>query len=273
MAPPIYLNGQLQKNIRVNSKIVDKVYLNGQQIYSRSPDPNQILTFVKPIASFTGNVVRIYNGISEQDFGFVDNDLDPAIESFISLGNGSRKITGWYMPNGFMVGFNQTKAPGLLQLPDNSYCADFGDGDHSDNTGITLTGNLINIVCQMDKSSMIFIRQNGSTSRYIGVSQNGNGGGTTSYSGSPTLWNGNIQIPNTRDSLHDTTNGNEFVALNYRGLILYNSITYGIGGYGNGAPGTTWALKGKIKEISTLTFSNNDEANSFISASKTRNNL
>lgn len=270
---PIYLNGSIQKNIKVNGKNVVKVYLNGQMVLSTSPDPNQILTLVKPFSSFTGNVIRLYNGVSELDFGFVGNNIDPAVDGFISSGNGTKKLTGWYMPNGFMVGFDQLKAPDLLKLQDGSYCADFGDGDYSNGTGITLTGNLLNIVCLMDKSSMIFIRQNGATSRYIGVSQDGNTGGTTAYSGSPTLWNGNTQISNTRDSLHEVTNGNDFVAVNYRGIALYGSITYGIGGYGNGGPGSPWALKGKIKEISTTTFANNDEANSFISASKTRNNV
>ncbi len=269
---PIFINGVNQNNIYVNGKKVEKVYLNGQKVFSLSPNPNEILTLVKPFSSFTGNVVRVFNGISEQDFGFVGSDLDSTVESFIALGNGSRKITGWYLANGFMVDFEQAKAPDLELLPDNSYCADFGEEDSSSSNRIPFTGNLLNIVCAIDKPSFVLIREEGSTSRFIGVGQDGSTSFTTAYSGYPTLWNGNTQITNNRDALQNAVS-NGFAALNFRNIVFYSSVKYGIGGYGDFAPGTTWTLKGKIKEISTLTFTNDDDANSFISASKIRNNV
>lgn len=254
---------------RVQRLIISSIY---EEQASGFIPSNNMYSLVRGVAGFSGNIISLSNGVNTQGFGLVNNALNPTVDSFLASGNGGNEVLGWTCQNTLEVWtFATGNAPKLIKGGDDTYHLDFGDGVGTDN-GVHLAGNLFNFIGDQDKSSYILMRQFNSTTRYWGVGQTGNTGGTSAYNGTPSLYKNNTAIANSRHEVHLTLN-NGFACLNYFNIVLYNTITYGIGRYGNGGAGSTWAIKGRIKEISTGTVASLQERGAFITNAMERNNV
>lgn len=232
---------------------------------------NQLFSCVRGVASYSGNLWEVNNGLTTVGFGLHNNIPDIAVDTHIANGNGTNEVLAWYDQNGGNpFEFATGSAPSLLKESDGTYCLDFGNGITTIN-GMILTGNHFSFVSSISKTSFIIGSQQGGTSRYFGLGHSTQTSGTSSYSGTPILMKNAIQIPNNRQALYNAVSTG-YSLLSYRDIILYAAVNYIIGGYNNAASGSLWALGGHIKEIATGSYATS-EHESFEIETKTRHNI
>lgn len=242
-----------------NSKDLNEVVYNGSVIWKSEIVVNYVsaISLRRIVADYSGNVITVWNGVSNMTFNFIVDDLDwTAISAHLTAGDGTNRVVEIFnqISTVSSLTFDIADAPSIIQLGDGSLAFDSSNGSKSNNgftigVGNTVGGTDWNMVMYMTGASQITVSHFGNTARYLGVIRDGNAGGTVAYSGSPTTLINNVDVPATQDSLHDNLRGTTMKVVSWKDMLFYNDVPYAIGGYGGAVAGSLWALKCVWKEF------------------------